>query len=1070
RVTTPPHSSFPPTMTPHLDVWAPSTVLGPHQERYFLVVVVDYSRYTKVFPLRRKADVPTVLEPWLLARGGAQGMCGLRLHSDRGGEFSSTRLQTFCQGRGIIQSYMLPASPQPNGVAERCIGLVMEVAQNSICHAGAPQFLWPHAVFYAAHQLNLWPSDAWPQVTPVSLLTGSFGVAAQFHVWGSLAHVCAPGANKLFARTRACVFLGFPLDASGWVPPQIAPIAPPPPPPSCPAPSGVSHVTPQSSPPRRLVHVVSEGAGGAVAEGAGSGAAGAGGVGSGGAGGVGVKVTPVEDTAASSRWPCPASPPGFPSVPQFPPRSSLRPVAVGPRGVPAGGGGGAGSGGVGAGGTGIVAPTPRTGTAAAAAAGAVLVAAAGDCRGGVKAAAGVSRGGVTTAAAGAVAAATGESRGGVTSAAAGVVAVAARESRGGVMAAAAGAIAAAAGESREGFTGAAAGAVVVAAGEGRAGDPPVAAGAVLDTAGESRGVATTVGEGSAGSSLTVLHNLLSDYLRASRLVVSRVLSALVTHLTAPLSSILALVTAVAGFASSHRLDYVAYLVSGPTYSPSSGGAPVFPLEVLEDRQFELSFLAAAIAAEEADMAYYRSTGTYVDAVPPPGANIVGRRWLYKVKRPPGSPLVFKACYVARGFRQQEGVDFFQTFAPTPKMTTLRVLLHIAAQRDYELHSLDFSTAFLQGSLHERIWLRRPPSFTGSFPPRTQWQLRRPVYGLHHAPREWHDTLCSTLAALDFFPSSTDPSLFVRHGSTPFFVLVYVDDLVFATPDQRALASVKEELQRRHTCTDLDELQHHLGLSSHGFASHSQSWCWCWRLALVLVPGAGMTVLVPVLVLAAGAGAGTWCWRLALVLVPGAGVTVLVLVPSAGGTTLVLVLGAGTTAVELVLVLAAGTGAGAWCCAGVTTLVLVPGAGVTALELVLVLAAGAGAWCWRLALVMVPGAGVMALELVLALVAGAGAGAWCWRLALELVPGAGGWRWCRCLVLGPTAGPSVRLLAGSRIRWLSCLWVRGSVGLLAGRSTGGSVGGLADARTGGSAGGSVGGSAGGSAGRLAGPLG
>ncbi|CAI7918898.1 unnamed protein product [Closterium sp. NIES-53] len=120
-----PHSSsFPPTTAPlqtlHLDVWGPSPVLGPRQKRYFLIVVDDYSRYTTVFPLRRKADVSTVLEPWLQARGGVQGLC----------------------------------SP---------------------------------------------------------------GVAADIRVWGSLAHVRAPGANKLSPRTRACIFLGFPLDASGWV-------------------------------------------------------------------------------------------------------------------------------------------------------------------------------------------------------------------------------------------------------------------------------------------------------------------------------------------------------------------------------------------------------------------------------------------------------------------------------------------------------------------------------------------------------------------------------------------------------------------------------------------------------------------------------------------------------------------------------------------------------------------------------------------------------------------------------------------------------------------------------------
>ncbi|CAI7928470.1 unnamed protein product [Closterium sp. NIES-54] len=180
-----------------------------------------------------------------------------------------------------------------------------------------------------------------------------------------------------------------------------------------------------------------------------------------------------------------------------------------------------------------------------------------------------------------------------------------------------------------------------------------------------------------------------------------------------------------------------------------------------------------IAAEEAEMASYRSTNTYIDVVPPPGANVVTGMWLYKVKRPPGAPPVFKARYVARGFSQREGVEFFQTFAPTPKMTTLWVLLHIAAQRDYELHSLDFSTTFLQGSLHEQIWLHRP--------------------------------------RLDFFPSFADPSLFVCHGLTSFFVLVYIDDLVFATPDRHAMASMKEELQRRHTFTDLGELQRYLGL-------------------------------------------------------------------------------------------------------------------------------------------------------------------------------------------------------------------------------------------------------------------
>ncbi|CAI7801150.1 unnamed protein product [Closterium sp. NIES-54] len=129
-----------------------------------------------------------------------------------------------------------------------------------------------------------------------------------------------------------------------------------------------------------------------------------------------------------------------------------------------------------------------------------------------------------------------------------------------------------------------------------------------------------------------------------------------------------------------------------------------------------------------------------------------------------------------------------------------------------MRSFYFNTAFLQRNLHEEIWLRRLPCFTGSFPTGTQWSPRWPVYGLRHAPFEWHDTLRTTLVALES-PSTAHPSLFLRTDTSllSIYVLVYVDDLVFATADTEALALVKSELQKRHTCTDLGELRSHLGL-------------------------------------------------------------------------------------------------------------------------------------------------------------------------------------------------------------------------------------------------------------------
>ncbi|CAI7870634.1 unnamed protein product [Closterium sp. NIES-54] len=273
----------------------------------------------------------------------------------------------------------------------------------------------------------------------------------------------------------------------------------------------------------------------------------------------------------------------------------------------------------------------------------------------------------------------------------------------------------------------------------------------------------------------------------------------------------ALVAELVDFATACRLDFATSPVaeSAPAFvCPSSVGGRPGCTNITTSRSYaeaiEGPYSSQWQAAMDGKMASWKSTGTYVDEVSPSGANIVSGMWIFRVKRPPGSPHVFKARQVARGFSQRQGVDFFHTFSPTPKMTTLRVLLHVAAQRDYELHSLDFNTAFLQGSLHKEIWLRRPPSFTGSFPASTQWSLWRPVYGLRHAPREWHDTPRTTLAALGFAPSTADPSLFLRTDTTllPFYVLLYIDDLVFATTDTEALAHVKSELQKRHTCTDL----------------------------------------------------------------------------------------------------------------------------------------------------------------------------------------------------------------------------------------------------------------------------
>ncbi|CAI7919437.1 unnamed protein product, partial [Closterium sp. NIES-53] len=266
------------------------------------------------------------------------------------------------------------------------------------------------------------------------------------------------------------------------------------------------------------------------------------------------------------------------------------------------------------------------------------------------------------------------------------------------------------------------------------------------------------------SSLPEVPDPASDRARAASPTVSRLLETAVTDPSFESAAASALVAELLDFAAACRLDYASALVgeSVSASPPSVGGECALGTNVLEDRQEEFECLAAAVPLTQ---------------------------------------------------RRLQRVDYFHTLSPTPKMTTLRVLLHVAAERDYELHSLDISTTFLQGSLHEEIWLRRPPGFTGTFPAGTQWRLRRLVYGLRQAPREWHDTLRNTLVALGFAPSPADPSLFLGTDTLlpPFYVLVYINDLVFATADTEALTLVTSELQKRHTCTDLGELRGYLGL-------------------------------------------------------------------------------------------------------------------------------------------------------------------------------------------------------------------------------------------------------------------
>ncbi|CAI7886824.1 unnamed protein product, partial [Closterium sp. NIES-54] len=788
-----------------------------------------------------KGEVSAILIPWIrtirlqLRERFGQDLPVLRLHSDRGGEFSSDLLRDICRGEGILQSFTLPDSPQKNGIAERRIGLVMEVARTSMIHVATPHFLWPFAVWYTAHQLNLWPRVSLPETSPTLRWTGKVGDASVFR-----ALVRDTSAGKLSPCAIPCVFLDF-----------------------GPAPSGVSQVDPLPGPAPVQVAVGSSAARGAASRGAGpwgaaSGGAGLGGVEPKGAASEGAESGGAEPQGAASSGGFAGASPRL-SLQQlrewFVWRARLRArataaggatVAAG-AGVPGGtavtGLGGAHTWGTGAVGTrgvdGAGAGDPTESGATGASGSGAGGARAGGAGVGGTGAGGAGFGGPNVGGAGAGRAGAVEPGGALQLASPLPAPSPYTEQSGGLK------------ERREPASHPVS-PICIARFVPRTRPPPVP-GTHATTLRPSSVPLHVPLPAPPESSLPPVPEPESDRARAASPTVSRLLATAVTDPSFESTAASALVAELLDFAAAFHLDYATALVaeSASASPPSVGGECALGTDVLEDSQEDFECLAAAVprftslllapkgdpdspniltprsyaeaitgpnssqwhAAMDAEMASWKSTGTYADEVPPPGANIVDGMWIFRVKRPPGSPPVFKTCYVARGLSQRQGVDYFQNFSPTLKMTTLRVLLHVAAQRDYELHCLDFSTAFLQGSLHEEIWLRRPPGFTESFPAGTQWSLRRPVYGLCQAPREWHDTLRTTLAALGFSPSTANLSLFLCTDTSlpPFYVLVYVDDLVFATADTEALTLVRLELQKRHTCSDLGELRKYLGL-------------------------------------------------------------------------------------------------------------------------------------------------------------------------------------------------------------------------------------------------------------------
>nr|GEY75829.1 retrovirus-related Pol polyprotein from transposon TNT 1-94 [Tanacetum cinerariifolium] len=189
---------------------------------------------------------------------------------------------------------------------------------------------------------------------------------------------------------------------------------------------------------------------------------------------------------------------------------------------------------------------------------------------------------------------------------------------------------------------------------------------------------------------------------------------------------------------------------------------------------------------DGDMCMYALTFKRLDVwVLVPATNNISPltlKWLFKNKHDEEQTVIRnKYRLVMRGYRQEEGIDFKESFAPVAGMEAIRIFLAYATHKSFSVFQMDVKTAFLHGSLKEDVHVCQPEGFINADHPSHVYKLKTALYGLKQAPRAWYDELSTFLLQNHFFKGTIDPTLFIRRFHDDILVVqVYVDDIIFGS--------------------------------------------------------------------------------------------------------------------------------------------------------------------------------------------------------------------------------------------------------------------------------------------------
>ena len=180
---------------------------------------------------------------------------------------------------------------------------------------------------------------------------------------------------------------------------------------------------------------------------------------------------------------------------------------------------------------------------------------------------------------------------------------------------------------------------------------------------------------------------------------------------------------------------------------------------------------------------------------PEGIKPIGCKWIFKTKRDSGGNVIkYKARLVAKGYTQKEGIDYKETFSPVSSKDSFRTIMALVAHFDLELHQMDVKTAFLNGDIEETIYMVQPENFVSDESEKKVCKLKKSIYGLKQASRQWYYKFHAVITSFGFEPNIADDCIYHKFsGSKYIFLVLYVDDILLACNDIALLLETKKFL-------------------------------------------------------------------------------------------------------------------------------------------------------------------------------------------------------------------------------------------------------------------------------------